>query len=79
MLETLQRSTDPGRALVTGLCFDLGAVKPPILRGLASRPPFFHNGAAESIEDVVNFYDVIFRAQFSARDRNDLLAFLRAL
>jgi cytochrome c peroxidase len=79
MLETLRRSTDPARALVTGLCADIGAVKPPILRGLATRAPYFHNGAAESIEDVVNFYDVILRANFSRQDRADLEAFLRSL
>jgi len=79
MLETLRRSTDPGRALVTGLCADLGGFKPPILRGLATRAPYFHNGAAESIEDVVNFYDVIFDAHFSRQDRADLQAFLRSL
>jgi cytochrome c peroxidase len=78
MLETLVRTTDPGRALVTGLCFDLGAMKPPTLRGLATRPPFFHNGAAETIEDVVNFYDVIFQARMSRQDREDLEAYLRA-
>ena len=65
ILETLQRTTDPGRALVTGLCADLGGFKPPILRGLATRAPYFHNGAAESIEDVVNFYDVILSAHLS--------------
>jgi len=79
IFETLQRSTDPGRALVTGLCADLGGFKPPILRGLATRAPFFHNGAAENIEDVVNFYDVIFDAHFSRQDRVDLEAFLRSL
>jgi cytochrome c peroxidase len=79
MLETLTHSTDPGRAMVTGLCADLGGFKPPILRGLAMRGPFFHNGAAETLEDVVNFYDVILRANFTRQDRADLLAFLRAL
>jgi len=79
MLETLNRSTDPGRALVTGACADIGAAKPPILRGLATRAPYFHNGAAETIEDVVNYYDVILRANFSRQDRADLEAFLRAL
>jgi hypothetical protein len=79
MLETLQRTTDPGRALVTGLCADLGGFKPPILRGLATRAPYFHNGAAESIEDVVNYYDVILSAHFSRQDRADLEAFLRSL
>jgi len=57
------RPTDPRRALVTGLCADLGGFKPPILRGVATRAP----------------YDVIFDAHFSTQDRQDLAAFLRAL
>ena len=31
--------TDPGRALITGKCADIGKVKGPILRGLAARAP----------------------------------------
>lgn len=79
IFETLNTSTDPGRALVTGLCGDIGGFKPPILRGLASRAPYFHNGAAATIEDVVNYYDTILSAHFTDQDRADLAAFLRAL
>jgi cytochrome c peroxidase len=73
------RSTDPGRALVTGQCGDFGAFKPPILRGLQARAPYFHNGAAETLDDVVNFYDAIFGAHLSAQEHSDLVAFLKAL
>jgi cytochrome c peroxidase len=79
MLETLTRSTDIGRAMVTGLCADLGGFKLPILRGLATRAPYFHNGAAATIEDLVNFYDKLFSAKFSHQGRADLAAFLRSL
>jgi hypothetical protein len=40
------QTTDPGRALITGLWADIGKVKGPILRGLAARAPYFHNGSA---------------------------------
>jgi cytochrome c peroxidase len=79
ILSTLNTSTDPGRAMVTGKCADLGGFKPPILRGLATRAPYFHNGAAATIEDVVNFYDTILQAKFTNQDRADLAAFLRSL
>ena len=42
----VKTTTDPGRALVTGLWKDVGRFKGPFLRGLASRPPYFHNGSA---------------------------------
>ena len=78
-LGSLNRSTDLGRAMVTGLCADIGGFKPPILRGVATHAPYFHNGAAATIDDVVNFYDTIFQARFTDQDRADLAAFLRAL
>ena len=37
-------TTDPGKALTSGQCGDLNKVKGPVLRGLAARAPYFHNG-----------------------------------
>ena len=37
-------TTDPGRAMVTGKCADIGKVKVPGMRGLAARAPYSHNG-----------------------------------
>lgn len=71
--------TDPGRALITGNCADIGKMKGPILRGLASRAPYFHNGSADTLLDVVNFYDKRFGIGFSDQDKRDLVAFLQAL
>jgi hypothetical protein len=71
--------TDPGRALITGKWKDVGRFKGPILRGLAGRAPYFHNGAASTLRDVVNFYDVRFGLGLSDQQKADLLAFLRAL
>jgi hypothetical protein len=71
--------TDPGRALITGQWNDIGRFKGPTLRGLAGRAPYFHNGAAASLEDVVRFYDVRFGLLLTAKQQADLVAFLRAL
>jgi hypothetical protein len=73
------RTTDPGRALITGKWRDLNRFKGPVLRGLAARAPYFHNGSATTLADVVDFYDQRFGLHLSARDRADLIAFLRAL
>ena len=40
------KTTDPGRAMITGLWKDVGRLKGPVLRGLSSRAPYFHNGSA---------------------------------
>jgi hypothetical protein len=73
------RTTDPGRALVTGRCRDIGGFKLPTLRGLATRAPYFHHGGAASLDDVVTFYDGRFGIGFTAAEKADLLAFLRSL
>jgi cytochrome c peroxidase len=71
--------TDLGRAMITGKCVDIGKVKGPILRGLAARAPYFHNGAAASLEDVVTFYDQRFSINFTEQEKSDLVAFLKSL
>ncbi len=72
-------TTDPGRALISGKCADIGKVKGPILRGLAARAPYFHNGSAATLLDVVNFYDSRFNIGFTEQQKADLVAFLKAL
>jgi hypothetical protein len=76
---TVVETTDPGRALVTGKWADIGKFKGPILRGLSSRAPYFHNGSAQTLEDVVNFYDSRFNIGFTTQEKDDLIAFLRTL
>ena len=76
--ETVE-TTDPGRALITGRWADIGKFKGPILRGLAARPPYFHNGMAATVEEVIDFYDQRFGIGFTAAEKADLAAFLLAL
>ena len=71
--------TDLGKALISGSCADVGKVKGPILRGLAARAPYFHNGSAATLDDVVNFYDQRFAVGFTDQEKADLVAFLKAL
>ncbi len=72
-------TTDPGKALITGNCGDLNRVKGPILRGLAARAPYFHNGAAASLLEVVNFYNKRFQMNLTADQKRELVSFLNAL
>ncbi len=73
------QTTDPGRALITGKWKDIGRFKGPILRGLAARAPYFHNGSANDLQAVVDFYDTRFGIGFTAQEKSDLIAFLRTL
>jgi len=72
-------TTDPGRAMITGRWADIGKFKGPVLRALASRAPYFHNGSAASLDAVLDFYDSRFNIGLTAQERADLIAFLRAL
>ena len=71
--------TDPGKALISGACADIGKTKGPILRGLAARAPYFHNGTAPDLEHVIEFYDTRFGIGFSDEERAALVAFLKKL
>jgi cytochrome c peroxidase len=72
-------TTDPGRALITGHCADFNRVKGPILRGLAARAPYFHNGSAANLHELVNFYNQRFNMHLTDRQTKQLVAFLNAL
>jgi hypothetical protein len=75
----MKRTTDPGRAMVTGAWKDIGRLKGPVLRGLASRAPYFHNGSANSLGDVIEFYENRFHIGLTPQEKRDLIAFLSAL
>ena len=73
------QTTDPGRALVTGRCDDIDRFKVPTLRGLAARAPYFHDGSATTLGDLVLFYDDLFQIGLRKADKDALVAFLRSL
>ena len=72
-------TTDPGKALISGHCSDFNRVKGPILRGLAARAPYFHNGAAATLDEVVSFYNERFQMGLTQQQKDDLVAFLDSL
>lgn len=74
-------TSDPGKALnpTSGLCSDVGRGKGLVLRGLAARAPYFHNGAAATLSEVVDFYNVRFQMNLTPQERRDLVNFLQTL
>ena len=86
-LLTLQNKTtletkvtcDPGRALSTGLWSDVGRFRAPPLRGLASRAPYFHDGQARTLGDVINHYNERLGLNLTGNQKRDLESFLGAL
>jgi cytochrome c peroxidase len=76
---TCKITTDLGQALIDGVFDHVGKIKGPILRGLSSRAPYFHNGSAQSLSDVVEFYENRFGLVLTPQEKSDLVAFLTAL
>jgi cytochrome c peroxidase len=72
-------TTDPGKALISGLCSDFNRGKGPILRGLAARAPYFHNGAAADLHELVSFYNQRFQMNLTEEQKQELVAFLNSL
>jgi cytochrome c peroxidase len=72
-------TSDPGKALITGQCSDIGRGKGLILRGLAARAPYFHDGVAANLQQVVNFYNQRFQIGLTPQQMQDLVNFLQTL
>jgi hypothetical protein len=49
------------------------------LRGLASHAPYFHDGSAATLGDVVDHYDSVLHLGLSPAQKNDLIEFLKSL
>lgn len=72
-------TSDPGKALITGQCSDIGRGKGLILCGLAARAPYFHDGVAGNLQQVVSFYNQRFQIGLTQQQMQDLVNFLQTL
>jgi cytochrome c peroxidase len=70
---------DPGRALITGKCADVGSILMQQFRGLTARAPYFANGSAGDLTAVVDFYDRRFKISLTDKQKQDLANFLSIL
>ncbi len=73
------RTSDPGQALFTKQWAHMNRFKVPNLRGLVSRAPYLHNGAAATLADVVDYHDRRFEIGLTSDESAALVAFLSAL
>jgi cytochrome c peroxidase len=49
------------------------------MRGLAARAPYFSDGSAATLTDVMNFYNKRFNMNLTAQNIEDLVAFMKTL
>jgi cytochrome c peroxidase len=81
---------DPGRYEVTGVLDDWGRFRTPTLRNVAITAPYFHDGSASTLDEVVDFYDkgglansnldpALHPLHLTAGEKRDLVQFLESL
>jgi hypothetical protein len=70
---------DPGRALISGRCVDIGAITMQQFRGLSARAPYFSNGSAKDLAALIDYYDKRFEAHYTDQEKHDLVNFLSVL
>jgi cytochrome c peroxidase len=56
-----------------------GPIKTFPLRGIKESPPYFHDGRLLTLEDTVEFFNLILETKLSRKEKKDLVAFLRQL
>jgi len=70
---------DPGYALTTGKCADIGKITAQSMRGLASRAPYFSNGSAKTLRELVEYYDRRYRINLTEQEKQDLVNLMSVL
>jgi hypothetical protein len=72
-------TSDPGFALTTGKCSDVGRITLQSLRGMSARAPYFSNGSAKDLRGVIDYYDRRYSIGYSEQEKVDLVNLMRAL
>ncbi|HEY7800269.1 MAG TPA: hypothetical protein VIA80_15990 [Hyphomonadaceae bacterium] len=72
-------TSDPGYALTTGKCADVGKITLQSMRGLAARAPYFSNGSARTLRDVIDFYERRYRIGYTEQEKQDLVNLMSVL
>ena len=56
-----------------------GPIKTFTLRGIKDSPPYLHDGRLLTLEDAIEFFNLVLETQLTAEEKADLLAFLYTL
>jgi hypothetical protein len=70
---------DPGYALTTGRCEDIGKITMQSMRGLAARAPYFSNGSAKTLREIVEIYNRRYGIRFTDQEIDDLTNLMSVL
>lgn len=56
-----------------------GSIKTFPLRGIKDSPPYLHDGRCLTLEDTVEYFNLIQQLHLTADEKSDLVAFMRCL
>jgi len=56
-----------------------GPIKTFVLRGIKDSPPYLHDGRLLTLEDTVEFFDLVLETKLTEEEKQDLVAFMRCL
>jgi cytochrome c peroxidase len=56
-----------------------GPIKTFTLRGIKESPPYLHDGRCFTLEDTVEFFNIVLQVRLTAQEKQDLVAFMRQL
>ncbi len=56
-----------------------GPIKAFTLRGIKDSPPYMHDGRCFTLEDTVEFFNLVLQTKLTSQEKQDLVAFLRQL
>ncbi|HEY3281293.1 MAG TPA: cytochrome B6 [Armatimonadota bacterium] len=56
-----------------------GPIKTFVLRGVKESPPYLHDGRLLTLEDTVEFFNLVLETKLNGQEKSDLVAFMRAL
>lgn len=70
---------DPGYAMTTGRCEDIGKIMTQQMRGLSGRAPYFSNGSAADLRELVEIYNRRYNIGFTEQEKTDLVNLMKAL
>jgi cytochrome c peroxidase len=56
-----------------------GPMKTSTLRGIKDSPPYMHDGRCFTLEDTMEFFNLVLELKLSTQEKKDLVAFMRQL
>ncbi len=56
-----------------------GPIKTFALRGIKESPPYFHDGRLLTLEDTIEFFNLILETRLTSEEKSQLVAFMRQL